>query len=389
MALLLGSLVLTIWVEARWSWGLFQFAVFAWAAAWAMRQLRHPTPVQSRLWLVPLSAVPLWGILQLLTHHTVYRWATWNAALSWTTYLVLFFLALQLFHQPAARNWFLHFALYFGFALSIIATLQMFTSGGKIYWFFPSGYQETVMGPFVYRNQYAAFMEMIFPIALWEALRDRRRPLLNFLTAASIFASVVASGSRAGSMLMISEALAVLFLTWSRGLLSGGTVARGFAKFVAIGLVLTAIVGWQFLWERYKQPDPYGLRRELLYSSLAMIRDRPGMGVGLGNWPRAYPAYALFDDGSYVNQAHNDWAQWTAEGGVPFLLFLLSLTLLAAPYAIRSIWGIGLLAVWVHCLVEYPFQQRPGLGAWFFLFLGILATVPARGDCDRIRNSGL
>jgi len=26
-----------------------------------------------------------------------------------------------------------------------------------------------VLGPFVYRNQYAAFLEMLVPIALWEA----------------------------------------------------------------------------------------------------------------------------------------------------------------------------------------------------------------------------
>ena len=30
---------------------------------------------------------------------------------------------------------------------------------------------------------------------------------------------------------------------------------------------------------------------------------------------------ALFDDGNYVIQAHNDWAQWAAEGGIPFALF--------------------------------------------------------------------
>lgn len=63
------------------------------------------------------------------------------------------------------------------------------------------------------------------------------------------------------------------------------------------------------------------------------------MGFGLGNWPRAYPRYAVFDDGNYVNQAHNDWAQWAVEGGV-----------------------------------EYPLRQRPGLGAWFFVLLGVLAA---------------
>jgi len=115
-----------------------------------------------------------------------------------------------------------------------------------------------------------------------------------------------------------------------------------------------------------------------LISSLAMLGDRPGMGFGLGNWPRAYPQYALFDDGTYVNQAHNDWVQWAVEGGVPFFLMLFSLAVMAAPAAIESIWGIGLLAVWLHCLVEYPLQQRPAIGAWFFVLLGALAASRIR-----------
>jgi len=104
------------------------------------------------------------------------------------------------------------------------------------------------------------------------------------------------------------------------------------------------------------------------------------MGFGLGNWARAYPQYALFDDGTYVNQAHDDWMQWAVEGGLPFLLALLGLAAMAAPAALRSVWGIGMLSLWVHCLVEYPLQQRPGIGAWFFALLGLLA---ANRESDR------
>jgi hypothetical protein len=50
----------------------------------------------------------------------------------------------------------------------------------------------------------------------------------------------------------------------------------------------------------------------------AMIHDRLWAGLGLGTWSAAYPAYASYDDGTFVNQAHNDWLQWGAEGGLPF-----------------------------------------------------------------------
>jgi O-antigen ligase len=105
-----------------------------------------------------------------------------------------------------------------------------------------------------------------------------------------------------------------------------------------------------------------------------MLHDRPAMGFGLGDWARAYPRYAIFDNGTYVNQAHSDWLQWAVEGGVPFFLILLSLAAMAAPAALHSVWGVGLLSVWAHCLVEYPLQQRPAVCAWFFVLLGVLAA---------------
>jgi O-antigen ligase len=129
--------------------------------------------------------------------------------------------------------------------------------------------------------------------------------------------------------------------------------------------------------------DPFGGRREFLASSVAMVKDRPAMGFGLGNWPRAYPAYALFDDGTYVNQAHNDWMQWAVEGGLPFLAMLLWLAGMVLPAAWKSVWGIGLVSLWVHCLVDYPMQQRPAVGAWFFALLGLMAAGRAgRGRPD-------
>lgn len=96
------------------------------------------------------------------------------------------------------------------------------------------------------------------------------------------------------------------------------------------------------------------------------------MGFGLGTWSTAYPGYAHYDDGTFVNQAHNDWVQWAAEGGVPFVLIMLAIVGLSVRPALRSLWGVGMLAVFVHCLVDYPVQQRPALAAFFFALLGVV-----------------
>jgi hypothetical protein len=75
-----------------------------------------------------------------------------------------------------------------------------------------------------------------------------------------------------------------------------------------------------------------------------------------------------------VNQAHNDWAQWAAEGGLPFLALLLAVAAWSLRPALRSLWGVGIVSVFVHALVDYPMQQRPALAAYFFALLGVLAA---------------
>lgn len=372
LAILASYAVLTLWVPERWAWSIAQIAAFAGIGVWATRQWRRASPVVTSVWLVLLAAAPLWGLAQLVFHRTIYRWATWEAILTWTTWLALCFLAMQVLEDARARQWFLQFAAYFGGGLSILATVGLLTARGKIFWLFPSGFNDFVLGPFVNRNQYAAFLEMSLPIALWQALRDRHS-LANYAMAAAMFASVVAAASRAGVVLMGAEAVAVILLMGSRPIKTGALV-RGLAVFLGLIAVFTAIAGWQVLGQRLRDPDPWAVRREILASSVSMLRERPIMGYGLGNWARAYPRFALYDDGTYVNQAHNDWLQWASEGGLPFVIALLILAAGVIPAACRSIWAIGLISVWVHCLVEYPLQQRPGIGLWFFVLMGVLAA---------------
>jgi O-antigen ligase len=115
------------------------------------------------------------------------------------------------------------------------------------------------------------------------------------------------------------------------------------------------------------------VRRQLDLSTLHMIAAHPWFGVGLGAWSTVYPHYALVDIGAFANQAHNDWLQWTAEGGVPFGLILATLFFWCLRPAISSVWGLGIIAVFLHALVDYPFS-RPALGSWPILIMAMLAA---------------
>ena len=376
LAAVLFSSILTIWVTERWSVSLLEAGVLALAALWSGLMVFRPDQVRGSFALVPLAGAVSIGAVQLLTGHTVNRWATWNAVLLWTTYLAAFFVALQVCASPERLRTFQRALLYFAFGLSVVSVLQFFTSHGKIYWLFDSEYKEEILGPFVNRDHYAAFIELVFPIALFEALTDRRRTLLNTAIAGTMFASVIAGASRAGSVLLVLEAFAVLLLAMVHGL-GVRKLRPAFLSLLLFTLVFGSVVGWTKLWQRFQDPDPYKYRREMLESSIAMAREKPWTGFGLGSFEGVYRAYALFDDGTTVNHAHNDWAEWAAEGGLPFVAVLLLLAMWSIPRATRSIWGLGVISVFLHSLVDFNLQL-PAIAAWIFVLLGGVAAEDTR-----------
>jgi O-antigen ligase len=370
-ALLFVSILLA-WAPQRWAVSLLETGAFLLLAVWvAQATLRRERPQWSVV-LVPLAAAPLWGLLQLAAQQTVYRHPTWNAVLLWGTLLTLFFLALQVFASAAARERFLRATLLFGFAVSVAATLQMFTSPGHVFWIFPAQTGDSPPGPFLSRNQYAAFIELVFPLALVGALKGGRGTVACVFMASAMYASVVASASRAGFILVSLEAAVFAALAIRRRLVAFPSHGRTLAWLAVFVALFTLVVGWDLLWNRLGQADPYSGRREMLYASLEMLRERPGMGFGLGTWPTVYPAYARYDDGLFANHAHNDWAEWAAEAGLPFLAFLLWIAAWSTRPALRSLWGLGVVAVFAHGLVDYPFQ-KPALAGLVFVFLAILA----------------
>ena len=104
-----------------------------------------------------------------------------------------------------------------------------------------------------------------------------------------------------------------------------------------------------------------------------MIHSRPWIGFGLGTFRTVYPAFATVDFGAVAQHAHNDWAEWAADGGVPFSLLLLSIAIWNVRRTFRAVWGIGMVAVFVHAAVDFPLQ-RPVLELWLFALLGALAA---------------
>jgi O-antigen ligase len=374
--------ILTLWVTERWALATYQTGVFGVGLFWAAGMAVRPVTLRWRYALIVLAGPALCGLIQLATGHTVYRSDTWDSVLNWSINWLLFCLALQFGGNAELGRRFLNAVMYFGFGLSVISTLQMYTSDGKIFWIFPSGYTDFILGPFVNRNLYAVFIEMILPLALYRAIKDPPRAFRYWLMSSVMVASVVAGASRAGIVLVTVEIAVIVVLAWWRGF-DQRTIARGVAQFAVLAVVFIAVVGPGTVWQRFRGADPFPIRRELAVSSMQMAREKPWTGFGLRTWPTVYPAYAIFDDGTFVNEAHNDWLQWAVEGGLPLLATMLIFAVLIILPAWRSIWGLGLIAVLGHCLVDYP-MQRPQLAGLWFALCGVLIGLPHTRD--RIRS---
>jgi len=141
---------------------------------------------------IPLSFAVIWGIFQLLTGRTAYAFDTQLAVIRWATFLCVFMIGISLFREDMDRRWFRSAITWFAFFVAILATIQTFTSHGTVFWIFDTQYTEYVMGPVLYRNHYAAFIEAVLPIALYRAVRHDRESLLYSCMAATMYASVIA-----------------------------------------------------------------------------------------------------------------------------------------------------------------------------------------------------
>lgn len=375
--------ILTLWVPGRWALSGFQVAICGFAIARlsiALRKIDRRSlffdgSIAACMGIL-LAAVAVWCGLQIATGWSVQTLNTQQAALDWIVNTAVFVLAVGEVRDPRRRERFLQTFLWFGAGLAVIAIFTTLTSrAGFAFWVFPVEQDVKTFGPFVYHSQYAAFVEALLPLAILRAIRDRSRTIVYAPIAVLLFASVVVAGSRTGAFLCLAEILAIPAVAYYKHLIPAQAFLRAAAGSVASIAIGILIAGWQAIWTRLQEPHPYALRANLVRSSLAMFRDRPWTGFGLGAWSVAYPRYALYDDGNFVNQAHNDWIQWAVEGGLPVFVVMLAMAILLFRPALRTIWGLGIIAVFLHCLIDYPFQQRPALAAFFFAWMAVIAVA--------------
>lgn len=369
--------------DPLWVWG-YEIGIFILAGLECLKLRSIPRtafPVAA-----PILGIGLWGFIQLAAGATVYRWATVNASLQNLALAATALAAFLMLRRPQGHAAFLRGVAWAGLAVSIVGVLAYWTSPGKILWIYPSVYPDN-WGPFPSRNNFAQFLELCFPVALYETMHNGRSWIAS-IPPAVILGAGLASASRAGALLMVAEAIAVVSMMRAdpvRG--KPGRLRAPVLVFAGGAVAFAALAGAGTLVHRLAEPDPLQVRREIFRSAAAMIAQRPWFGYGLGTFATVYPEFAEFDSGASVEHAHNDWLEWTAEGGIGYAAMWVSIAVWAVRPALRSIWGIGILAVFLHALVDYPFA-RLGVSGWAFLLIGAVAQATEKTHPRELLSKG-
>ena len=166
------------------------------------------------------------------------------AATAWVSY--------RTFSSDGRRTDFLKMLAWFGALIAVTSVLAYFTSLGKILVDGGSSPIPDVWGPFLSRNNFAQFLELAMPAALWLGLREAEGGVHYMLFATIMLAAGLASASRAGSAILLLEAVAVF---WIR---RKSPMVRRMALGLACGTILfAAIPGIGHLAGRLTEPDPY------------------------------------------------------------------------------------------------------------------------------------
>jgi tetratricopeptide (TPR) repeat protein len=323
--------------------------------------------------------------------------------------------------------------LAMGFVVALLGLMNWASWNGKILWFFvPLDWEGPHLvfalrasGPFVNPDHFANYLAMILPLALVAALLR-----IDLVPRAS--ASLVRMASMAIAFVM----LCAIVLSLSRGgwistaLSVGALLAMFFAqperrrvvfarhadartlRWVALGAVglfvfALLLIGPQGrnltdvrLAETVSTGVSFADRGMLYWRTLAMIRDFPLFGVGMGAWGELFTRYVSppWSQFFYYRDAHNDYVQFAAESGLIAALALSWLfwrLLRRIGAAMRSRdprkWPLlaavvaAVVATALHELVDFNLHVPANAALLAVLLgLGLRLATPASADSDAL-----
>lgn len=347
--------------------------------------------------------------------------ATLGEFFRFSAYATIYFLTIQFTARRGRLQTTINLLVYTAAFIAILAIAQKVTADGLIYWF-RAAPGNTVMGPYIYHNHFAGYMEMMFPLALclflWTrpagstqtSFRERfvdffDKPGMNAHTLAGVSATVIATSvffslSRGGMISLCLSLLCLVIILSRKDLITRQGLF--FILVPAVTFIFVTWFGWEQIIDRFLQIKKAGgihNSRFLIWQDvLPMIRAFLLTGSGAGSFETVFPVFRTFSfGGRIIDHAHNDYLEILSTIGLVGTLLIAGFvyrlirttTILVArrhdPSAV-FLWAAsltGMISIFLHSFTDFNFSNGAN-GLYFFTLCGLLIS----GATSRMQANG-
>ncbi len=343
---------------------------------------------------------------------TINQKATLLEFLRISSYALFYILTVQLLSQSRRLTQTVRIIAWLAMGIAFLAVIQKFTSPHDIYWFRPTPKNAGTVGPWVYHNHYAGFMELVFPLVL--ALFFYYRPKLSsslslrariasvFTTPGAnfhfflgfgvvlILASVFIALSRGGT---ISICLGLFFFLLLQSRKSKST-GKTLPLFI-LGSLLLAItwLGWPPILNKFNQSfsETGGLSngRILIWQDcVPLIKNFFFTGSGFGTFINIFPQYNTIPNSFIFDHAHNDYIELITDGGLIGFTLAACFVITIMRHGFRrlrqrrdkysillNIAGLtAIFSILLHSVTDFNMHNGAN-GLYFFFLCGIVISA--------------
>lgn len=340
---------------------------------------------------------------------SVNQLAAWNDLFKILSYIIIFWLTLQLSRNTKNTKKILLALSISGLIYAIYGISLNFFGINKIFWYEKTAYTDSITSTFVNRNNYATYagLTLITSLALLldklleNASKIKKKEfsriivrrifttcLPHLLMVIIILTALTLSNSRAG---IASSAIGILsFIIFSS--LAGSK--KKYRKSPLVPLLLIAplfsiivVAGGNKTTERFSQVESDASIRGAIYSiTTKAIADTPISGVGLGGFTDVFKVHRdesipIWMD-TITDHAHNSYLELALELGIPVFLILMAVFFIILHQCVKGILNrkkntyiptiatSSTLLIATHSLFDFSAQ----IPAVMIIFLIILAT---------------
>jgi O-antigen ligase len=367
---------------------------------------------------LPLVALFVWGLIQLLPFGSVntpdgLTAVSVSSSISLDPYstrfflarlflFIVFFAAFLTFFKGSSRQKTVAIALIgFGGLLAFYSILQRVEDPSSIYGVRQPG-QAAPFGTYINRHHFAALMEMTLGLSAGLIFAGGlKRNRLPFVIAAAVIMaiSIVLTGSRGALLGVIASFVSVASLSFFNRKTDQQRVLSPILVAALCGLFLIVIAGLVvFLGESDTLLRSTGVvvagsdfstgRKEFWKVAGKIFLDHPMIGVGYEAFGVAFSKYDPSSGLFRVEQAHNDYLQMLADGGIVAFACVVGFIYLLARKSLHTIRETsdgfprgasigafaGCVAMIVHSFVDFPL--RTTANGFVFLMLAGIAVTP-------------